>query len=357
MSFINDPMNFGYFNVKVKAKVARLLNFSDYDRLIKAQNVEEIARILSNTSYGEMGLTQILIDQKKSISSNKIDNLMSANFQQHLTDLTKHLPRSAHKFAKKFIKKFYYDSLKVILRSKHLNLDKNSYKSYIHSSNPEEMEILNRLTDFNNIAQIIDTIPEWNIRKILLEAMSLYEQTNSSLVLEQAINIGYYTEVWKEAASLGRIAFPVLRLFGIEIDLTNIETILRSRELGIEREAVKQWLIPIKYRLGSFEPFLSGKTMEVLNVLANTPYRDFAIKAQEISETGDEPVLRKYEIMMRKHLVHQAIKAFRGVAFHLGTFYAYFILKRVEFENVRAIITGKMAELDQDSIKDVIIYY
>jgi len=139
--------------------------------------------------------------------------------------------------------------------------------------------------------------------------------------------------------------------------LTNIETILRSKELGIEREAVKNWLIPLKHRLGSFEPFLQGKTADIVNLIANTPYRDFANQVQEAVEAGDEPSLNRFETVMRQYLVHQAIKAFRGTTFHLGTFIAYFILKRTEFENVRAIIIGKMANLDQESIKDMIIYY
>ncbi|MHA1989371.1 MAG: V-type ATPase subunit [Candidatus Hodarchaeales archaeon] len=357
MSFINDPINYAYFNVKVKAKVAQLLSFSDYDRLIKAANIEEIARILSNTTYGEIGLTQKLIDQKKSLSGNEIDNIMTTDFQQLISDLAKHLPRTARRFAKKFTKKFYYDSLKIILRSKHLNLEKSSYDYYIKSPIIEDMETLNRLMDFNNISQIIDAIPEWQIRRILLDAMPIYEQTNSSLVLEQAINIGYYTEVWKELASLTTQGALALRLLGTEIDLTNIKTILRSKEIGIEREAVKRWLIPLKHRLGSFEPFLQGKTTDIVNLISSTPYRDFAYQVQEAIETGDELGLNKFETVISQYLVHQAIKTFRGTTFHLGTFIAYFILKRTEFENVRAIIVGKMAGIDQESIKDMIIYY
>lgn len=357
MSFINDPINYAYFNVKVKAKVAQLLSFNDYDRLVKAGNVEEIARILSNTSYGDIGLTQKLIDQTKPLSGNEIDNIMTVDFQNLISDLSKHLPRTAQKFAKKFVKKFYFDSLKIILRSKHMNMEKNSYSFFVKSPKPEDMETLTRLMDFNTIAQIIDAIPEWKIRKILLEAMPIYEQTNSSLILEQAINIGYYTEIWKELASLATQGAPALRLLGTEIDLKNIETIIRSKNLGIEREAIKKWTIPLKYRLGSFEPFLQGKVSDVVTILSNTPYRDFANQVQEIVETGEELGLNKFEQVMRQYLVHQAIKAFRGTTFHLGTFIAFFILKRAEFENVRAIIIGKMAELDQESIKDMIIYY
>lgn len=357
MSFINEPINYAYFNVKVKAKVAQLLSFNDYDRLIKAANIEEIARILSNTTYGEIGLTQKLIDQSKSLTGNEIDNIMTQDFQQLISDLSKHLPRTARKFAKKFIKKFYYDSLKIILRSKHLNLEKSSYQYYVKSPIVEDMETLNRLMDFNNISQIVDAVPEWQIRKILLDAMPIYEQTNSSLALEQAINIGYYTEVWKELASLTTQGAIALRLLGTEIDLTNIETILRSKELGIEREAVKRWLIPLKHRLGSFEPFLQGKTADIVNLIATTPYRDFANQVQEAVEASDEPSLNRFETVIRQYLVHQAIKAFRGTTFHLGTFIAFFILKRAEYENVRAIIIGKIAGLDQEVIKDMIIYY
>ena len=354
MSFIKDPINYAYFNVKVTAKKAQLLHFTDYDRLIKTSNIEEIARNLNNTSYGEIGLTQKLIDQNDRISSQEIDGLMTDDFQRHFIDLSKHLPRIAHKFAKKFSKRFYYDSLKVIIRSKHLHLEKNSYKAYVRSPNIEEMNTLNRLMDYTNLTQIIDVIPEWKIRKILQEAIPLYEQTNSSAILEQAINIGYYSEIWKEAASLGIQALPALRLIGTEIDLINIETILRSKIMGMERESIQRWLIPIKHRIGSFDTFLSAKALDIVNILFNSNYREFANKVQEIVESGDELNLSLYENSMKQYLAHQAVKAFRGITFNLGIFYAYFILKRVEFENVRAIIIGKMANLSQDQIKDMI---
>ncbi|OLS28130.1 MAG: V-type ATP synthase subunit C [Candidatus Heimdallarchaeota archaeon LC_3] len=354
MSFIKDPINYAYFNVKVVAKKAKLLQFGDYDRLIKTSNVEEIARNLSNTTYGEIGLTQKLIEQKEPITSQEIDGLMTDDFQKHIIDLTKHLPRIAQKFAYKFCKKFYYDSLKVIIRSKHLNLEKKEFKSYVRSPNIEEMDTLNRLMDYNNLTQIIDVIPEWKIRKILLEAIPIYEQTNTSTVLEQAINIGYYSEIWKEAASLGVQALPALRLIGTEIDLINIETILRSKLMGMERESIQRWLIPIKYRIGSFDLYLSAKPLDIINILYNSNYRDFANRVQEIIESGDELNLSLYEQAMKQYVIHQAIKAFRGITFNLGTFYAYFILKRVEFENVRAIIIGKISNLSQDAIKDMI---
>ncbi|MFW9928321.1 MAG: V-type ATPase subunit [Candidatus Thorarchaeota archaeon] len=357
MSFVKAPITYAYLNVKIQAKKSRILQISDFDRLIKASNIEEVARILSNTAYGDSSLSQLLIDQKNFSNGKEIDRVMTNDFQNLFDGLSKHLPSVGRKFGKVFIKKFFYDSLKVILRAKHRNLPRSSYETYVNSPIPQDMELLLRLMEFNNIGQIIDAVPNSKIHKLLTDAVPLYEQMQSTLPLEQAINIGFYSDLWREASLLRDQARVALRLIGTEIDLINIETILRAKILGMDKESIALWLIPIKLKLNNFDSFLGLKPLDIINMLYNTGYRDFAEGAQSIVEGTEEPAVDMFEGLIKKFLVHESFKAFRGGSFHLGIFIAFFFLKRVEFENVRAIILGKLAGLDQDTIKDLILVY
>ena len=61
---------------------------------------------------------------------------------------------------------------------------------------------------------------------------------------------------------------------------------------------------------------------------------------------------------MKQFLAHEAMKNLTFIKFDLSNFFAFITLRRIEHENIRAIIIAKKAKtVDMDSIKDNIIIF
>jgi vacuolar-type H+-ATPase subunit C/Vma6 len=163
--------------------------------------------------------------------------------------------------------------------------------------------------------------------------------------------------MWKEAQKLRGLSRSATQLLGAEIDLMNISVMLRGKSFNLDRETLKRWLIPISYRLGALDSYVGLKHSEIISRLQNSRYRDFSEQAASLFENPDNPQLDRIDPLIQQYLVHQAFSSLRGIPFHLGVFIAFFILKRAEFGNIRAIIVGKLSGLTAEDTKNNLILW
>lgn len=78
MSMIKATMDYSYLNARIRGKKTQLLNNNDFERLVRATDLDELSRILNSTAYSGR-LTQRL-QEKPLPGGQEIDKLLTENF-------------------------------------------------------------------------------------------------------------------------------------------------------------------------------------------------------------------------------------------------------------------------------------
>ncbi|MHA2363425.1 MAG: V-type ATPase subunit [Candidatus Hodarchaeales archaeon] len=357
---IQSVLDYSFINAKIRGKKSKFLSAGDYERFYKASSLEELARLLSGTGIGIEEINQIILGgNEQTISSQEVDRILSHHFYQDYTSIP--LPKYTNEFTQAVIKtKFFIEALKIIIRGKHLNLSKEEIQSFIVTPFDNEIHILDRLIDIPNIPQLVDDIPDSSIRSALQDALTDYDQTKSTLPLEMALYKAYYKKIWKVSSTIRKSDYEgVFSLFGTELDLINLLGILRSKKLKIDPDTTRKWLIPQKHRLSlqTLDNLIhAGQMSQVGQILITTTYRDLIQQARDIFESTDMPI-NEIENLIKKYLVHKAMRILNGSPFHLGIFFAYLQLAKTQFENIRAIIIGKLGKLTPEMIREELIFF
>ena len=188
--------------------------------------------------------------------------------------------------------------------------------------------------------------------------MPLYEEVRSTTLFDIVLDQIFYVKMWEEMKNLGKEAKTSLNLLGTEIDLLNIQTILRCKALGLTRNQVDQSIIPINFHIRSLESYITARTVDISELLQQTYYKPIVEQGRQIFENPELLSLNIYEHLMKQFLAHEAMKNLTFIKFDLSNFFAFITLRRIEHENIRAIIIAKKAKtVDMDSIKDNIIIF
>jgi len=186
----------------------------------------------------------------------------------------------------------------------------------------------------------------------LLSASPLFQSRKSVFVLEIALDQSYYRRLWSSLETLSeRDRRVASRLVGIEVDLKNLQWILRGiMYYRIPTAELLEDLIPHGWRI---QPSVTRKALEksdvtdVLEQLALGPYQEllsgWLARAPRESAALLEGIL--WEILLR-----QVRLSLAGFPFTIGTPLAYCFLKRLEVQNLIRLLESIAMEIPPDEI-------
>lgn len=359
---VRPVLDYAYLYARIRGKKAKLLSAGDYERLYKSTSLTELGRHLSGEGLVGEELTQLLLGEENQLPPTRdVDKALSLQFQNDLKRLTSQLPKYTLEFVNVFKEKVFLDNLKIIIRGKHYGMTTEEIQSFLVTHLEKEMEVLDNLASQPTVVQILENVPMSDYRRALQDHLDVYDETNSPLVLEMALSKNYYEKLWKASQGLRtQDVEGVMALVGTEIDLTNLMTVMRAKHQGTTAEVIKQWLIP-PAKKGLSQNVLNAMTdapglLQVNQLLANTQYRELAQQASELFE-GSEVTLDRFESLAKQFLVHRATQQFVRLPFQLGVLFAYLYLAEAQFQNIRAIVIGKVAGLKPELIREELIYF
>ncbi|MFX1251276.1 MAG: V-type ATPase subunit [Promethearchaeota archaeon] len=347
---IKATIDYSFINAKIRGLKSKLLTVGDYERLLGAQSLSEISRLLGTTVYADLDLGEAL--RADPVDLNEIDRVLNTYYFQFTEYMVNLLPKYARNFAElAHRRKAYYTGLKTIIRGIDLHIDKKEITRYLIPPSTEDYEIFNDLLKSETVAEVIDRLPDSQLQKLLRRYLSDYEKLKDTLVLEQALTREYYETLFRESKKLRRMDIKsVFRLVNAEMDLLNLSMIIRGKNLNIEEATLESWIVPIKSKLGNMGRFLKARPKEIYNLLTNTPYRELAPAFQTAFET-DSPHFEVIDKAINQFLIHRAYVSFREVPFHLGVFFSFLLLRSMEIYNLRAILVGKHDEIDSQLVR------
>jgi V/A-type H+-transporting ATPase subunit C len=201
------------------------------------------------------------------------------------------------------------------------------------------------LLQTEDIAELLTRLERTAYAEIAREARRAFEQQQDLLSLDTAMDRRYYAGVVaRESAISGH---PGLReLVALTIDRINLGWLLRYRlAYGLPPGQLYYFLVPSPYRL-------NGRRLRELAPLAElsavldalpSPYREWLADSRDAGEV---------RARMETRVFIRARELLRGSARALPRVFAYLLLREYDLRQVRAMIRGKVLDLDAETISE-----
>ncbi len=350
-------MTYAYIYAKIRALSSNLLHLADYEQLLNTTTAEEYLRVLSTLGYEET-INDLLADTGGSLPTlRQFDRALTWQLTHQMKKLiTSAVPPKTREFISIYLDKYYFESLKAIIESRLAQIPSDRVKPFVLVAKPEQEEKLYQLLEIENMSLLLDALPS-----DLQEQLAFLQDTDQlsdQMIpkVESMIDRYFFQQVWRKSSQLsGYDRANVRKIVGLQIDLINIEILLRSKILKVSSEQVEDMLIPIYYRIKDILPtMLNLRTaLEVLNVLHDTVYQEVTDRIREHYEQRHS--LQGFQRRIKEFYLVQIQRSIRGNAFHAGLLIGFLALKENELRNLRIIYEGILENLGKDFLREQII--
>ena len=321
---------YAYAVGKIRAREVRLLDLHKLSSILEAENVAEALKGLSDTDYRE-GLALVKgeedFDLHLSRQMESVYGLISElTLDPELTDL--------------FILRNDFHNIKVAIKKKYVALAAEEY--YLAPS----------IVDREELIEAVGTGNFFRLPPLLAGALEKIEGIYSAEKNIQLIDITLdeiYLSHSLQVACQAKCEF-LERLFLIQIDLTNIRSFLRLKEMAKERDYLERCLISggVLEREHFLKSFAGSPESFVDSLRFKDYYEILKSGIEHWKKSGSFSFLEK---LFDDYLLNFAKRA-KYISFGIEPLIGYLVAKEMEVKNLRTVIVGKFNRLSPELIKE-----
>ncbi len=343
---------YSFINAKIRGYKADMLTTEHWDALLGARDMYAALRVLDATSYSE--ITQ---DFDETASPLEIEQSLKLDFNRVLTEITNDVPKSMQTIMNWITRKFQREVVKPLLRLYVTEKDPNLIERLIVPIAPFTTEILLDLITAKDLNELAANLPDLYFKRLIQDLLPQYEETGRLVIVEQAIDAAILENLYKEANKLKGLDKELTsKLAGVEIDLINFMTTLRTHFLGIESPKAEELLLQVEYRLPLTlcrEALHARSFEDRVRKLQESFYGPLITQSWEAYELFQN--LYTFEKVFHEQIRRDSVDALLGYPFHFGIVLGYLNLKWYEILNLKALMNGKADQLDPNVIRRVLI--
>jgi len=348
---------YSFINAKLRARISKILSEETFNQLAKAPFLDETLALLRQTSFA--GLEEIysatgdLKQAELELLKNEIDLYRN---------IKKYLHPNSIDLVDALLYRFEIDNLKNAIRIyfdrkiRKRSVDKNIYYIlYERIINDIPFDIILNAENFDEIAGVCTGTP---YNQIIKKYSHTAESQGSLFRMEIAFDHFYYNNLVSSINKLDRKDGTIaLRLTGVEIDLQNINWIIRLKNFyDLPIDAVLATIVPGGFNLSRDiinELYSAQNVTSVLQRFVTSKYPGLStlLSSQTTDSTSRLLLIRRIlEEIMKNEVQH----ILAGYPFTVGIILSYFILKRDELKKIRLILNAKQYGIPQERIESMI---
>jgi ATP synthase A1 C subunit len=343
---------YSYINAKIRARNAELLSEEQWNALLGARDMLAALRVLDGTGYADL-----VRDFGADTTAHQIERALQEDFNQVFQEITNDTPEAIHHMLIWIQRKYQKENIKTLIRLRATESNRAMAERLLIPISPFTMETLLTLYEASDLRILASNIPDPFFKKLLEEITPAYEETDDLMVLEHTLDTTVLEHLYKEAAGLSGIDQDrTIALVGVEIDLINLMTSLRSHILGLSHERAQELLLPVEYELTldlARNAIEVQSLEEAVEILQTSRYVKLVKNAWEAYELYQS--LRVFEQVFHKYLRKTSRENMLGDPFHFGVILGYLNLKWYETMNLKALMHGKADHLDPNLIRRTLI--
>jgi len=348
---------YSFINAKLRARISKILPDKVFSQLAKAPALDEAIAVLRETPFASLeGIYSETGDIKQAeleILKNEID--LYRNIREHLH-------KDSVGLVDALLHQFEIDNLKNAIRiffawkNEKQSIDTSlHYLLYDRIINDIPIDIIANADNFDEIAGVCEGTPYCQIIKKYSHTV---ESESSLFRMEIAFDHFYYNNLISSINELARRDRTIaIRLVGVEIDLQNINWIIRLKNFyNLPLDAVLATIVPGGFNLDRNvidELYKTQNVAFILKGFVNSKYPELSalLSSQAPDSTSRLVLIRR---MLQEIIKYEVQRILSGYPFTVGIILAYFILKRDELTKIRMILNAKQYGISRERVEGMI---
>lgn len=348
---------YAFINAKVRARISKLLSDETLQHMIRAGSLEEALGLLRNTSFAALEdiytKTGDITLGERELIRDEIGIYVTIERQVH---------REIRDFVNALLYRYEIDNLKNAIR---LFFDRTVrgrsideavhyliYDTIIHKI---AIDAIVNAETLHAIAEILTATP---YKAIIEKHSETVARDNSLFLLEVAFDHFFYENLLIQAEKLsGTDRKEALRLIGVEIDLQNINWMMRLKTFyKMPLDMVRTLLIPRGFNLAPHHMEGLYAQQNITPVLQGFVKKGYpGLSTLLSSQTTDlSSRLSLIEQVLEQIMRHEIQRMLSGYPFTIGIILSYFILKHNEIKKVTTVLHAKHYALSHNRIESLL---
>jgi V/A-type H+/Na+-transporting ATPase subunit C len=349
---------YSFINAKLRARISKILPDELFDQLVKAASLDAVLAMLRETSFA--GLEQIYS------STGDIKKAELELLKEEISlykNLKKYVHPSTVDMVDALLYQFEIDNIKNAIRiffdrTVHNRPNNSSilYILYEPIINNIPIDAVVNAGNFNEIADVCRGTP---YNQIIRNCSSTVDSEGSIFRLEIEFDHFYYENLLQAVNKLGGEDYKIAqRLTGVEIDLQNIDWIIRLKNFyDMPLDVTMAAIVPGGFNLNRDIISQLHSSQSVNSILSSFfKGRYLGLSALLSTETPDSTsrllLIRRVLDEISKQEVQRILS---GYPFTIGIILCYFILKRTELKKIRTILNAKKYNISQERLESIIL--
>lgn len=341
---------------RVAIENLKLIGIDDLIKLI-GKDLEGIRYAMANSSYSK---------QLSAVSSDILDSrfLEAALLQNYAVTIQKLIEFSSGNIKKLLIalsKKVEVANIKTMLRAAKAHIDVSEALKSIVSMDGLDMDRCHAiLIDAKSVEDVIVALSDFEYGKVLKPVVEQEGKIDLPL-LEVALDKVVYREILRNIEKLAGIDRKIAKaVLGIELDAINVKTILKGKELAVNPEVIKKYLMPPAFFT---EDVLEEgiKTTDVksmiegLSLIVESAHLVYKKIFTQLLKESDTP-LPILEAILDKAPLEMSLYQLREHSryYNIGFILAFLNLKWAEMKNLRCIAKGSERKIPSSQVQKLL---
>ncbi|MCQ2085932.1 MAG: ATP synthase A1 subunit C [archaeon] len=340
--------NYAYITARVKAKRSFLLKEDSYQKML-LMNLPEISNFIDEAGYPEIAEFADEFD-----GVNLIEHATYANMARLFRDILKSTTGELHNVLAATLGKWDIWNLRVILRSKLYGISSDDIKKDLVLAGCLSADKLERLMALDSEEDVVRNYGKMTGTLIPENLLVTFKEQESSAPIEDFLEKSYYKNLLKHTNPKSRPVCIYRNFVRSEIDVINIETILKLKLEGIYGEDVTKYIIHggkkiderLATRLANVETISA-----MMNDLTHLKFYDDIkeVLGSDINSLSDIAAgMKRYRMRMARSFSHLYPLSVIPVI-------DYLIRKENEVNNIRIVARGIKNDLDRNTIEGLLV--
>lgn len=347
---------YAFINAKLRGRISKILPDESFRELAKAPSLDAAMILLLETPFARL---ENVYTKTGDLKLAELE-LLKDEIELYRS-IREYLHQNSLDLIEALLTRFEIDNLKNAIRiyferkiCKHPTDSDVHYILYERIIHDIPVDIVVNAESFDEIAGACEGTP---YKQIIKKYSRKVESEGSLFRMEIGLDHFYYQNLLTAIGKLDKKDRTIaLRITGVEIDLQNINWIIRFKNFyDLPKDAVLAAIVPGGFNLDNSiltELYNAQNVTSVLQgfVTSKYPALSTLLSSQTPDSTSRLLLVRRILEEIMNHEVHRILS---GYPFTIGIILSYFILKRNELRKIRMILNAKDYGIEQGRIESI----
>ncbi len=341
---------YGFINAKLRTRLSRIVGDPELNALLRAETAAEVAGLLEDTEYGAAAAAFA-----DSGDIRRAEAMLFETEIKFFTDIAGEVAGGPGEFISALMLRYEVETLKRTLRlwfeSQIKKRGIGNEADYLYKGFPR-LQVLD-LIEAPNPEEIAVLLSQTPYGEIVAGALKGDTRHQGLFEVETSLDRYFFSQLSSCMEKLPKADRKIAqRLTGVEIDLENMERIVRFREFyGFSHERLLDYIIPSGVAFQAHD--LTGDSAEIIKSYVTGHYAGLTPLLGKLSgERYSNLVL--IEAVLNEILSLEVKRILLGYPFTLGIVLAYFFLKRREVRRIILILNAKAYGFDEERMRGLL---